>query len=243
MEAIKNWMFSSDTALTSKSRLNSRLLLSYSSVSLFTTLSSDRYAVETYIRDSFYSSYRANIGSFFPFLMTSQKANTFHAALGFQAAENRRLFLEQYFKEPIEEIIADRLGEPISRNGLVEIGNLTSTKPGATQIMFVLLAATLHELGFKWMVFTATRQVRSIIAKLAMRTYPLGEADPSLLHDNGASWGQYYNHDPVVVVGSIPDAMNCLKGHRAATFVLSHYQGVIASFVKQVSGQNVIGRY
>ncbi len=220
---------------TKKSKLCGRLLLPCTPFSLVTLTSTNRSDVESYITDCFQQGYQAKIDHFFPYLVTSHSGDKFSSALGFQSAENSTLFLEQYLKNDIEYIISALNHQYVARQHIVEIGNLTSTKLGATQMMFVFTAAALSQAGFKWMVFTATNQVRAILEKLSMPLYPLGKADPDCLLDKGDSWGDYYDNNPTVMAGYLPYAINFLNTHKVATFVLKQYKDTIINFASQVN--------
>jgi hypothetical protein len=65
------------------------------------------------------------------------------------------------------------------------------------------LARHLHRLGYVWVAFTATRALRNSFYRLGLRPLSLTPADPARLADGGASWGTYYDQDPVVMAGKI----------------------------------------
>jgi hypothetical protein len=70
-----------------------------------------------------------------------------------------------------------------------------------------LLARHLHRLGYEWVVFTATRELRNAFARMGLTPLELAPADPARLPDRGARWGRYYANDPIVVAGRIGHAL------------------------------------
>lgn len=49
----------------------------------------------------------------------------------------------------MEATLGYSLGESIARSKLAEIGNLTSSSARASQMLFVLIVAVLHEAGYE----------------------------------------------------------------------------------------------
>jgi hypothetical protein len=45
--------------------------------------------------------------------------------------------------------------------------------------------------------------LRNSFYRLGLRPLPLTRADPARLPDGGASWGTYYEQDPVVMAGKV----------------------------------------
>ena len=135
------------------------------------------------------------------------------AAAGYAAASVQALFLEQYLDGPIELTLAAALGRPVARAGIVEEGNLAAVSAGMARALIPLLARHLHRLGYRWVAFTATRALRNTFHRLGLRPLRLTRADPARLPDGGASWGTYYDHDPVVMAGKISHGL--YAGERA----------------------------
>lgn len=238
MEAIQ-----SQLQLDRKNRLASarveRLLLPHLPIEISDEYSPDRIDVEHYITDCFYNNYQAKITHFLPYLISSRTNNKLTAAVGFQPAfTNQPLFLEQYLKTTIELEISRLVNRTIDRDKIVEIGNLTSSRRGTSQILFVLNVAILHQAGFEWGVFTATKQVLTLLDKLNLITIGIADADPDCLPDNGHSWGSYYASRPKIVAGNLAEAMTLLDQHPVTRFMLKNYRNTIiemASLIKTKS--------
>jgi hypothetical protein len=71
------------------------------------------------------------------------------------------------------------------------------------RVLIPLLACYLHRLGYEWVVFTATREVRNTFARLGLHPLAIARADRARLVDRGAAWGRYYARDPIVMAGKI----------------------------------------
>jgi hypothetical protein len=163
-----------------------------------------RAAFEDFIAARFGRAYGARVTHFLPHLLGIQDGLAhWQAAAGYAAAGVQPLFLEQYLDQPIERALATALRRPIARPGIVEVGNLAAISAGMARMIIPQLARHLHRLGYIWVVFTATRALRNSFHRLGLRPLALTRADPARLPDAGASWGTYYDQDPVVMAGKI----------------------------------------
>jgi hypothetical protein len=103
----------------------------------------------------------------------------------------------------VEKALAALLGERVPRGGIVEVGNLVSAGAGAARRFLPALGRHLASLGHRWVVFTATREVRELLQRLSYPVHLLAPARPERLPDRGAAWGSYYAHDPSVMAGRL----------------------------------------
>ena len=71
------------------------------------------------------------------------------------------------------------------------------------RILIPLLARHLHRLGYEWVVFTATRELRNTFTRLGLNPLVIAAADPAHLADGGANWGSYYANEPIVMAGKV----------------------------------------
>ncbi|MGZ8273186.1 MAG: thermostable hemolysin [Burkholderiaceae bacterium] len=164
----------------------------------------ERSACEDFIADRFQRAHGARIGHFSPYLLGVRDAlGRWRAASGYTPADGRRLFLEQYLDGPIEETLAQHRGRTIERDGIVEVGNLAASSMGMARVLIPLLARHLERLGYEWVVFTATRELRNTFARLGLHPIALAPANPSRLVAHNVDWGRYYDNDPVVMAGRI----------------------------------------
>lgn len=167
-----------------------------------------RTACEDFIAARFQRAYGARVAHFSPHLLGIRDALArWRAASGYTPADGGRLFLEQYLDAPIEVELARCRGRPplrpIARESIVEVGNLAAATAGAARALIPLLARHLHRLGYEWVVFTATRELRNTFQRLGLSPLSLDRADPARLADGAANWGSYYANDPIVMAGRI----------------------------------------
>jgi len=126
------------------------------------------------------------------------------AGLGYTLPDTEPLFVEQYLDHPVEREIALRLGIPVRRSQVVEVGNLAATGPGAARRLIVAMTALLHRMDRTWVVFTSTKSLLNSFARLQIAPIPLAAADPGRLPDRGRNWGTYYSNHPQVMTANIP---------------------------------------
>lgn len=163
----------------------------------------ERSACEGFIAARFQRTHGARIGHFSPHLLGVRDAlGRWCAASGYTPADGRRLFLEQYLDAPVEQALSEHRGRAIDRDGIVEVGNLAASSIGMARVLIPLLARHLERLGYEWVVFTATRELRNTFARLGLHPVALAPADPARLFERG-DWGRYYDNDPVVMAGRI----------------------------------------
>lgn len=174
---------------------------------LQTAHSPERAKVENYIRARFEDVHHAHVHHFLPNIISLRCGGDYSAAVGLSPASENTLFAEHYLDEPVEHAIAKKLGAHIDRRHIVEIGNLVSTWKGSSLILFIVIGELMERLGYHWVMFTATREVKALLARLHYSPTVLAKADPSLLPDGGASWGSYYHNQPEVMFGDIRPAI------------------------------------
>jgi len=163
-------------------------------------------AVANYISAIYAEHYGANIRVPHPklFSIRNQQGDIL-AAVGFRAADDQPLFLEQYIDAPIEDEIN------IPRRQIVEIGNLASNSKGATLLLFTALSAYLDFQGFTHAVVTSTSRLKKRLISLGLEPQFLANANPDLLLYKNEYWGSYYDTQPQVLVGSVTKANQKLK--------------------------------
>jgi hypothetical protein len=157
-----------------------------------------RRELERFIAERFRSAYGANVGHFCAHLLGMRDPHgAWQAAAGYTPAASSALYLEHYLDRPVEIELA------VPRERIVEVGNLASAARGFGGRFLPALRRYLLDLDYRWVVFTATREVRGILQHLAFETRALAPASPERLPDRGAGWGTYYAHDPSVMAGTI----------------------------------------
>ena len=213
-----------------------RFLLSHLRVDLVTRGSPERSGVEQFITRHFFESHKAEIDAFLPYILTLRAKSNITSTVGFRAGNSsEEFFLEQYLNEDVETTLGDLIREPIRRQKLVEIGNLTSIYPGGSRVLFVLIVTVLYQAGFEWALFTAIPSVQRTMKKLGIVSHEICEANPNCLDANGNNWGDYYKNRPKVIVGNLRDAFHQLQSHAASNFMMRSHEQATNEIVKEVS--------
>lgn len=166
-----------------------------------------RAEAESFIRQVFAHHHAADVTSFAPNLMLFERQQRIVAACGWRPAASEKLFLECYLEQPIEQVMAGLAQQPVRREEIVEVGNLAAEKPGGTIQVVLALTAHLDRLGYKWLAFTATRELIGILNRLGLPALAVAPADPERLGEAAGTWGSYYSQQPIVVAGRIRTAL------------------------------------
>lgn len=171
-----------------------------------------RTDVKQFIRDRYNAAYGAEVTHFLPWLLTMQCLGHLSGSAGLQPAGSSPLFLEQYLEMPVEQALATKLGEPVARHSMVEVGNLVAARKGASHLLFLMFTAVLHAAGYQWIVFTATHALRNNLEKLGFPLVELKQVDSSTLPGEVRSeWGSYYATEPVVMAGNLQHAADLIS--------------------------------
>jgi len=135
----------------------------------------DRAELEGFVHDIFARAYGADVREFMP-------------------------FLERYLNQPVEQMIAEKSGQAVARQDIVEIGNLAVAHPETSRSLLASISLYLHGTNTAWGVFTGIPSLRNSLSKLNMLLLPLGIASLSHLpqHEH-AAWGTYYDEKPHVM--------------------------------------------
>ncbi|MDP2695346.1 MAG: thermostable hemolysin [Gallionella sp.] len=161
----------------------------------------DRAEVERFIGDIFHQAYGAEIKRFKPCLMSLRDHdNKLVAACGFRSAALEPLFLETYLDQPIEAVLAERVGFPVRRDNIVGVGNFSVAEPGMARYLITAINDHLHDTSNQWAVFTAVPVLRNAFIKMGMNPVMLGDANKSRLPpEEQEEWGSYYAQKPQVM--------------------------------------------
>ncbi|WP_083917786.1 thermostable hemolysin [Uliginosibacterium gangwonense] len=185
--------------------------------SLTEATSHHRFEVEQFIQRCFAATYSAHVTHFMPQLFSLRsKQSELLGALGVRPA-SQKLFLECYLDDPVEVLISRKLGRPVERQRIIEVGQFAGDGAGAARAMIVQLTEYLYRQGYHWVVFTGTSSLRNAFSRLGLRPVDVAEADPArLAHDEQAMWGSYYQHRPRVLFGDIAEGFATI-GRMAAS--------------------------
>lgn len=164
-----------------------------------------REEAERLARHTYRIAYGASLAELPPYLLVfGGPGDGIGATLGFRAAAEGDLFLEQYLDRPVEAILSRFSRSPVPRREIVEIGGLASVDKGGATRVILPTARFLYAVGFRYAVFTATSRLRNSFRRLHLDLWSLGEARRGRLDRNDcADWGTYYDHDPRVCGGRL----------------------------------------
>jgi hypothetical protein len=168
----------------------------------------ERPALEDYVRGAFAAGHAARISSFMPSLLQLRdRQGATRGVVGYRHAGAEALFLERYLDAPVEALLAARTGRQVARAEVVEVGNLASTSCRTACHLVALLPRYLLERGQRWIVFTATDTVRALLGALGAPLIELAPARVERVATPGDDWGRYYQRDPRVMAGYLPDGL------------------------------------
>lgn len=160
----------------------------------------DAKTVRQFIASRYYQSYAARVDCDYPELL----AVTDHEGRVLSACGLRNgvqpLFLECYLDEPAEQVLSRAHNTTISRNSVVEIGNLAGGNGWATRLLFHALWRELVERQWLHVLITCTRQLKPAFAHLP--TLSLGDAHADRVA-YPEMWGKYYEQQPEIISCSL----------------------------------------
>ena len=176
-----------------------------------------RQEVEGFIRRIYADRYGADVQQFAPVLASLRDSSGIVAAAGYRNAAPGPLFLERYFDAPIESLLAAHAEPPPARDRIVEVGHLAASLAGEGRNLIRLLGPHLASLDCEWVVSTLTTELRHLFMRIGITPLALGRASRAALGDDAASWGSYYDHEPVVLAGHLQRAMAQLARRKAGS--------------------------
>ncbi len=230
-EGIKNSSWSGGDALPSDS-----------GACLYFKGSPGRQEVEHYILEKYRQVHNAHVSEYLPLLVCIDKCDTPIGAFGLRPGHCRPMFLEQYLNSQIEQQVAVIARQPVDRCSLIEIGNLVVTRNGYGPLLMVVLALSLAQAGYDWMVFTATEQVERLMKRLGFKPHCLAAANPERLTGDLSLWGRYYDSSPKVMAGSLSNAVATVNNSRSLSCIAQQQQINIESIAGSLNDYPRLGK-
>jgi hypothetical protein len=167
----------------------------------------ERAELEAFVQNAFARKHDASVTSFMPTLLSFRDAGgALRGVIGLRSAAPMPLYLEQYLEQPVEAAIATATGQAVQRHQVVEVGNLAGVNCRAAMRMVAALPSYLLAHDYRWIVFTATSAVRGILQGFDAPLVELARADGSRVANGADRWGRYYENDPRVLAGHLPDS-------------------------------------
>lgn len=205
-------------------------------VSIHTDGCFGRQRIERYISQKYLQVHDARVSEYLPLLGGIRDEDELVGAFGLRPGQYRPMFLEQYLDAPIEQQVASIVGGPVDRCALMEVGNLAITGKGIGPLAMVVLASSLADSGYEWMVFTVTEQVERLMKRLGFNPYYLAGANPNRLESDSSTWGSYYKNNPRVMVGCIQSASELINSNRNLSNIANQQMQSISNIADTLRG-------
>lgn len=170
-------------------------------------------AIRSLIRSRYAAAHDAFPTADYPAYLSIGAPDAPHAVLGFRTAGGDALFLERYLDRPIETMLTERMGRPIPRSRVVEIGDHASQRSTATIALWREAAAALVGQA-DVAVAVLTAPLRAMFARLALPLIVLAPAPIEAVGDARRAWGRYYESDPMVCAGDVAACRTALASSR-----------------------------
>ncbi|MFP5466622.1 MAG: thermostable hemolysin [Gammaproteobacteria bacterium] len=172
-----------------------------------------RSGIEQFIAGVYARRFGARVRQFAPHLagLRDPHSGAWIAAAGYRPADESPLFLERYLPAPIEDILSQHRGRPVTRRGIVEVAHLSADQPGAGRLLIPLLGQHLARESAQWVVSTLTQELRHLFVRMGVTPIALGQADRAAVGPDAADWGTYYEHHPVVLAGRLDAALRLMR--------------------------------
>jgi hypothetical protein len=182
-------------------------------ISYFESGCPERSALEYFINTVFKKYYNAHIDHFYPQLLSIESDQAIKAVAGFRCAADETLFSEYYLSDTLENELKNNYGQTISRNDIVEVGNLAPANVGQMRWLIASITAFLYSAGFKYIVFTGVPGVFNAFKRMKIPLKQIIEARQECLPTEIKSkWGpEYYQLKPVVLSGDIAQGFELIK--------------------------------
>jgi len=178
----------------------------------------NRNDAEIYTKDIFASHYGANIKAFMPTILTLSNKDKMVGSVGINPGLSKSSLVEKYLNLPIEEEIKQYINRNVSRDEIIEVGNMVTSTAGGSISLIFMLTAFLKITGYKYVIFTSTPLLLNSFKNLGLNPKFLAFANKEKISypDN---WGTYYESNPRVVFGCVNDGYRSIQ----SKIVDSHY--------------------
>ena len=185
-----------------------------------------RKRLEGFISEVFKKYYNAELDHFYPNLLSieaepepehSGDESIIKAVAGVRCAADESLFSEYYLQgeleTELENLYDDGIYSEISRDTVVEVGNLAPANVGQMRWLIASITAFLYSAGFKYIVFTAVPGVYNAFSRMDVPLKQITQASRDCLpEEQKDKWGpEYYDLKPMVMAGDIAQGFEIMK--------------------------------
>ena len=167
----------------------------------------ERVRVESFISDKYKEIHNASLSEFFSTLFAGYTENRMQVAIGMENLSGKDAFLEQYLETPVQVSLEKFTQSKVSRDKLVEIGNLASLNMENAKLMVAFLVFHLSRQKIEWAVCTGTVAVRYVLQQMGLHFHVIDKANPNALGAAQKQWGNYYQQKPFVLAINVADAL------------------------------------
>ena len=171
----------------------------------------ERRSLEHFIQEKYQQVHQATVSSFSSTLFAGYHGAEMQVVIGMQHLNQFNAFLEQYLDEPVENILSKLSQTRVSRDKVVEIGNLTALDMDKAKLMVSFLVFHLSQQHIEWAVCTGTTAVRYVLQQMGLRFHVLEKADPQVLGEAQRLWGSYYQQKPYVLAIDVAEALQVAR--------------------------------
>jgi hypothetical protein len=181
----------------------------------------ERSRLEGFINQVFKRYYNTKIEQFYPCLLSIESPNhqvsgqvsLIKAVAVVRCAAEETLFSEHYLDNPLKTELYQLYGKIISREYIVEIGNLAPANIGQMRWLIASITAFLQAAGFKYIIFTGVSGVYNAFQRMDIPLKFITKAKQNRLPLTLKNqWGdEYYQLQPKVMAGDIAQGFEIIK--------------------------------
>ena len=189
-------------------------------INIFSQGESGRPHLESFISQIFRKHYNVDINNFYPQLLAIESLNhdvndnnKIKAVAGVRCASEENLFSEYYLSDNLETELNTIYKKDISRQKIVEVGNLAPANIGQMRWLIASITAYLYSAGYEYLIFTAIPTIYNSFKRMDMPVTIMAQANQDCLPDEiKQHWGpEYYSYKPIVIAGDIVKGFEVMK--------------------------------
>jgi hypothetical protein len=149
--------------------------------------------IKNFITNIFFERHQAKVNYFQDNFLVISENFQIVAVIGYKMAEKNVLLIESYTDAPVDKLLNN-----ITRDKIIEVGNLSSVGSGLGQIIISSLVVFLSEQDYHWLFLTAPEKILNTMKKIGLSFTVVSEANKSDV-SNPDDWGTYYDNKPYVI--------------------------------------------
>jgi hypothetical protein len=135
------------------------------------------------------------------------------ACAGFTFPENGPMYLERYLDASIEASISAAEACEVDRAQVLQIGSIASLRAHAGAELIKAVPFVVMCLGYTYAAMTINAKLSAVMQYLGIVFHHLADADPQRLSSEElATWGSYYDSNPVVGYAHVMEHVPMLLG-------------------------------